>query len=378
MPFLPKLGFRQWMFLAVGLFFMAAYPIYTNYQRGLAITHYQRHKDLIAGKSWFYNPWQYRILCPFLVEGAFRAYKATVDRAFPVARYYKPAPLGDMTGKNEQTKKLLADLQDPDFLIYTALFVLFRFAEHLAIFWLAYRYYQRFVHNRWLIGLGLGLAAWAMGNAMNDSDLTFHTYMDVVFYLCLGLLVTSKRELDWWLVPLSVASALNRETGLLIPALYFLARSSFGPGWRVRLPAARVWLIAGLSGGLFVAILLAIRYIYGYVPPTQWRVPTGLPMIKLNLFSGISVKSYFEIFGVLGIFPLMVLYGFNRVDARLRLLFWALVPAWLFVHWWSVVAYQGRLYLVPMLLVILPAALQLIERAGGRPGSLPAHQPQQG
>jgi hypothetical protein len=106
-----------------------------------------------------------------------------------------------------------------------------------------------------------------------------------------------------------------------------------------------------------------------------WRVPAGLPMLKLNLLSSISIKTYFEMFGTFALLPFVFLFKFRAMDFRLRLFFLLMVPLWLLVHWVSVVGYQSRLYLVPTLLILLPGVLQLIERSIRREalaGQLPA------
>lgn len=382
MPFaekFPILSFKN-AFLGICLLFLSFYPIYANYYRGLAVEHYNRHKNLIAGKSWFFNPWQYRILCPFMVEGMYQLYQASVDRVFHLEQYVKPAPVGDSSGKNEKTQQLLADMQNPDFIKYTAIFVLFRALEHLAIFYLALLYYRQFVHNRWLLFFALGFISIAMGNSVSDSDLTFNTYMDVIMYLSAGYIILAGKPI-WRIVPLTIVAAFNRETCLFIPALLFVANIDFSnfyslADWRtIKLPRAEVWVVTAVSLVFFAMIFVGIRLYYGYQPPTVWRVPAGLPMLKLNLLSSISIKTYFEMFGTFALLPFVFLFKFRAMDFRLRLFFLLMVPLWLLVHWVSVVGYQSRLYLVPTLLILLPGVLQLIERSIRREalaGQLPA------
>ena len=64
-----SVGEKIFILLSFGL--LASYPIYTNYYYGYGLEQFQRHLDLIEGKSMFYDPWQYRIFSPYIVEGIY-------------------------------------------------------------------------------------------------------------------------------------------------------------------------------------------------------------------------------------------------------------------------------------------------------------------
>src|SRR5688572_2619413 len=54
---------------------MSAYIAYEHSTNCVAIdlaTMIQRHERFMAGESEFFNPWQYRILAPFMLEGIIR------------------------------------------------------------------------------------------------------------------------------------------------------------------------------------------------------------------------------------------------------------------------------------------------------------------
>ena len=59
------------------------FPIYKSYYYSNGLLTYERHKAVIEGRSEFYNPWQYRILCPFTIEGIMWVYNHTVDKVYP-------------------------------------------------------------------------------------------------------------------------------------------------------------------------------------------------------------------------------------------------------------------------------------------------------
>lgn len=341
---------------------MAVYPIYNNYYKGLAIEQYERFIDWKAGKSMFFNPWQYRILCPMLVETLYQVFDHTVFAIFPINAPEYNLP-GNATDKNAITQKMLVLSSNPEFIKYSIVFVLFRMMEHLLIFWLAFKYFSLFVKNNALVILGLMLVPIFMGNGVMDSDLAFNSYMDVILYLWAGLVIV-KNMSYWWIVLISVLGAFNRETSLLIPVIFFFSKVDWTdikviPNFLKT--NSSLLVVCVVSTVFFLMIFVSIRMYYGYQPQTQWRVPAGPQMLKLNLLSSVAVKSYNEIFGVLGFLPIWCLLFFKGMNRYLKVFFIALVPAWFAVHFVSVVAYQGRLFLVPCFLIFLPAALEYID-----------------
>jgi len=341
---------------------MAVYPIYNNYYKGLAIEQFERFLDWKAGKSMFFNPWQYRVLCPFLVEVLYQIFDHTVFALFPIHAPEYNLP-GNATDKNAITQKMLVLSSNPEFIKYSVVFVTFRLLEHLVIFWLAFKYFSLFVKNQALVILGLMMVPIFMANGVMDSDLAFNSYMDVILYLWAGLVIVKKLN-SWWIVPISILGALNRETSLLIPVIFFFSKvdwSNFKAIPTFIKDNLSLLTVCVVSTVVFLAIFVSIRVYYGYQPQTQWRVPAGPQMLKLNLLSSVAVKSYNEMFGVFGFLPIWCLLFFKGMSRNLKVFFIALVPVWFAVHLISVVAYQGRLFLVPTFLIFLPAALEYID-----------------
>jgi len=346
--------------LVVG--WMAAYPIYTSYYKANAVEQYERFKAHMAGNSMFFNPWQYRILCPLLIEGIYQTLDHTVFQVVPIKGIHLNLP-GDNNDKNNVTQKLIQNLSNPEFVKYTLVFVAFRFAQDVLVLWLMYVYLATFVRNETLIWLALVLLTLFMGNSVVDSDLTFNTYMDITVYL-LAALVIVKNLSAWWIVPITIIGALNRETSILIPAMYFCAKTDWKqwPGiGKILFGNMQLFVVTAVSYILFVGIFVAIRNYYGYAPASTWRMAPGIPMLRMNMFSPVSVKSYMELFGVFAILPLWSLMIFRRMDYNLRVLFIVIVPVWFVVHLSSAIAYQTRLFLVPTVLVFIPGVLAYIE-----------------
>lgn len=85
-------------------------------------------------------------------------------------------------------------------------------------------------------------------------------------------------------------------------------------------------------------------------------------MLKLNLLSAVGVKAFLELVGTFGVIPLLLLYNFRQFPYLLKKWFLFMVPVWFIVHFVSVVAYQTRLFMVPLILIMLPMLLCLIEK----------------
>ncbi|MGD1960724.1 MAG: hypothetical protein ACFB2Y_17820 [Fulvivirga sp.] len=358
---------KRRVFFIICFALLSAYPIYRNYYYGRALEQYERHVQFMEVNSRFHNPWQYRIFSPLSVELIKNIYDLTLDKILPIEKLLK---LNINSGASSTTKKtvtLFEQLKNPDFIKYNLIYSVYRFALNLLLYYLVFLYLKHFIKNNWLIFLGLILTGYFFGNAVTDSDFTLHTYIDNVLYLCAALVILKGKN-QWYILLLTILGACNRETSLLIPFLFLVSHIDWN-GWRLNnfavrkfpFPKSQVIVITALCGVCFIAIFVSIRWYYGYEPATQWKVPAGLPMLKFNLASVNSIKSYFEMLGLFSIIPLVCLYKFKQTDFRLRVWFLALVPIWFMVHWVAVVAYQPRLFLVPTLLLFLPMLLQIIE-----------------
>ena len=356
------------IFLVFCFSLLSFYPIFRNFYYANGILTYERHIAFLEKRSEFYNPWQYRILCPMMVEGLIWTYDHTLDRIFPLEEkvHFK---VNSTTGTTDITDQFLQLTQNKEAFKYIMMFILFRFAEHLAIFFLGYILWSYFIKNDWLLFFGLIFLSLSMGNAVAVADLTLNTYLDIILYLLTACLIVYRGN-PLWLIPIITLGALNRETSLMIPFLYFVSCMDFS---RLNLkkfsfsdlgfPKARVWLLVFIQYVIFFTLFIWIRNYYGYRPQHEWKVPAGLPMLRLNLFSPIGIKSYFEMIGTFGVIPFIILYKFRRFPALLRLWFIAIVPLWFSVHLLTVVTYQTRLFLVPTILIFLPMMMWLIENS---------------
>lgn len=372
----PQSNWLRKLIIIAAISWMAAYPIYSSFYKANAVDQYRRHMEHIKGNSMFFNPWQYRILCPLLIEGVYWTADHTVFALIDIKGIDLGLP-GEKADKNAVTQVLIESLKNPEFIKYTLVFVGFRFVQNVILLLLCFNYFSLFVKNKMLVAFGLMISVLFMGNGVVDSDFTFNTYMDITFYILAGIVIVKKYN-PLWIILLTILGSLNRETALFIPVLYFFSNFSWA-AW----PSIKTLLtnnlktisITAISTVLFFAIFISIRMYYGLQPVSTWRVSAGWPMLKLNLFSAVSIKTYMELYGVMGFMPLWVLLIYSKMNKHLKVFFITLVPVWFAIHFASAIAYQTRLFLVPILLVMLPAILENLEQfyIGSKPDVKTSH-----
>ena len=354
-------------FLCFCLALLSLYPIYRNFYYSNGLLTYERDQSVLQGKSEFYNPWQYRILCPYTIEGIIWIYNRTIDKVYPIDKKVH-FTIDNTSGISDETAKFIQLMQTPGVIKYMLIFILFRFVEHLFIFYLSWKLWEYFVKSQWLIFFGINFLAIGLGNAVAAADLSFNTYLDIIFYLLTANIIVYKKNPLWLFVIIPLAS-FNRETCLMIPALYFISVTDFTQfSFRkfnikdIGFPKTIVWLQTIALYIIYFAIFIGLRYHYGYQPAQRWKVPSGWPMLKLNLFGAVGVKGYFELLGTFGVILLIVIYQFRVFPHLLKKWFLFIVPVWFFVHYISVVAYETRTFIMPMVLTFLPMFLWLIEK----------------
>jgi hypothetical protein len=286
----------------------------------------QRHRNLIAGNSEFFNPWQYRILAPFILEGIIEILNSVLPSA-------------------------------PEILPY----LLMRFVQNLALLYIAFLYYKALnISNPYILFAGMMLLCYNISNSLFQSDLSFNTYFDVIFYMLAAWAVLNEKYV--WIIPITFFAALNRETSGFIP---FMLIAAF-----VRTPdlTRKKWMITGLSFGLFVIVFVTIRVYYGFVQAEGIHGMTS-PFEYLAFNLGFF-RMYPQLFGTLGLVPLIVLVGFGWMPDVLKRWFWLIVPFWFVIHLLKSTAVETRLFLVPQALIFIPALLYMAQHA-----VKPAHQP---
>jgi len=353
-------------FICVCFGILSILPIYRNFYYSNGLLTYERHRALIEKRSEYYNPWQYRILCPYSVEALLWVYNNTIDKLYPIEEKFHFS-IQNTSSTTVETDQFVRMMQTPGGMKYIIIFILFRFIEHLMIFYHAWKLWCFFVKSKWLIFFGINFLALALGNAVAVADLSFNTYMDIIFYLVTANVIVYKKN-PLILIPITLLAAFNRETGILIPALYFISQTDFSQFKfnkfnikNIIFPTAKTWVYTALLYVIFIAIFIGLRMYFGYRPQQVWKAEAGWPMLKLNLFSAVGVKAWMELIGTFAVIPLILLYNFKKFPQLLIKWFLFIVPVWFAIHFISVVAYQTRLFMVPFVIVMIPMLLWLIE-----------------
>jgi len=178
--------------------------------------------------------------------------------------------------------------------------------------------------------------------------------LNLLFTVLAFLLIVRRR--DPWLIPVVILASLNRETAILIPAVYLLAR------WG-EAPAEKVVSNATLLAGCWAAVFVGLRVLYGtrpgYTPLIQWpgNVASGMP----TLFAVV-------LFGVLWVLPWLAP---KDAPPLLRRSLW-LVPPFVLIHYLVAVVEEVRLFL-PLAPIVIPLSWWvLFPDARQRPAAPPA------
>jgi hypothetical protein len=277
-----------------------------------------RHMDVLRGTA--PNPWQYRVLSEWVAEGFVKLF-------------------GFLSPRNAVAFGFLT----------------FRLLQNTFIFILALILYKRLGGSHILALLGGILLASSMKNALFESDLSFNTYFDLLFYL-LAVLLILERKYNW-IIALTFLAALNRETSGLIPFLLLSA------AWTdSALSRSRRILPAFVSFGVWMLIFVGLRVLYPdrplYIPYDQ---APGYPLLVYNLTRSVT---WTELFHTFGFTPVLGLFTFFAWHPYWKRFFFIMVPAWFVIHAFASVMAETRLFLVPLAIVFIPAVLLLLRDEG--------------
>ena len=251
------------------------------------------HRQMIAGTA--PAPNQYRILTPWLIEHAI-------------------LPL------------------DPSMDMYSAYMWVRALFTGLALIF--FHSYLRVWFSRGLAAAGtLALAAiipFTYFPVFQESD-PLNLLFIVLAFVCVA------RKKDLWLLPLVLVGTLNRETTLLIPAVYALSR------WGEQSPrkvAAYTALLTACWGLVFVGLHLRYGNHTNYTNQIMW---------SQNLSSGMPTLFAFLVFGVLWLLPWLAP---KDAPVFLRRALW-LVPPFVALHYIVAVVQEVRLFL-PLAPILIP------------------------
>lgn len=229
--------------------------------------------------------------------------------------------------------------------------VVARLLQNIAIYLVALAYWRRLGIGMYLGLLGLSGLAWAMTQANYNSDLSVNTYTNILLYAFGAWALVANRPM--WIVPLTILGALNRETIGLLPVMALAAGTFCTPRMRI----APAYLRAGgIALGLYALVFIGLRLWFG---SRGWVLhPDGAVQgPSLFVYNLAFDRTWLHLAGTWGLFPILALAGYRDWPASLRAFFWALIPAWIAVHFVLSAVAETRMMLVPLVVVFLPAAL---------------------
>lgn len=256
------------------------------------------------------NPWQYRILVPYLIEGI---REIMLSLGF-VGSYLK-------------------------------IFFGLRLIQNFLIFIMIALYFRRLSIKRSNVVIAVIILAWGFTYSGYRSHLGFDTYFDILFYLTAAYLLLRKSL--FWIIPLSILVAFNRETGLFIPMIVIIDGMRFRPKISIERKHA---LVGGLSLLLMVGIIVSVRLIYGPRPYLNIAVP-GWDLFIRNIT---SIDTYYYLFATFSVIPVISLLRYKQWPRLLVQMLWLMVPIWVLIHLFMGVTHETRLFLVPFVLIFLP------------------------
>ena len=272
----------------------------------------ERHEAVLNGTAG--DPWQYRVLSEWAVE-------------------------------------VVLDVCRTIGITFSNGFLIVRFLQNVLIFVLAFAWMRALAIPARAAYLGLALIAWAMTQALFDSDLQFNTYSDIIFYLAAALLIVRRR---WgWLIPLVALGALNRETIGLVPVMLVAGAVAV---YGLRAPETkRAALYAGAAFAAYALVTVVLRAAVG---PGEIVLAYGQhPGSELFSYNVERPVSWTNLFVTLNVLPFLALWWIRDWPRWLLGFGAAVVPVWFAVHFVSAVVAETRLFLVPLALVFVPGVL---------------------
>jgi hypothetical protein len=287
----------------------------------------------------FHNPWQYRVLANWLLNAWIWWLSFLNVEFIGVSLAHTPQGSGFFAVAPNEWPLLI-----------------FKFLQNILLFVVASRFYRLFTREKILVYCAMIILAYALGLGNFDSDLSFNTYFDVIFYLYACLWILQKKYP--YLLLLIIPAALNRETSALIPVLLFVQGIDFR---QRRISDRRAVLFAGLCFFLFVIIFFWLRFHYGYRTPQH---VVGLFHITDYLRYNLSLPAtYMKLLMVFSVLPIFALFGWRHWPPALKRWFWVIFPAWIVIHFSVAIVAESRLFYVPVALLFVPALLIAIDSA---------------
>jgi hypothetical protein len=326
----PAPSSRVFMFFLIGACLLASavtvisqfyYIASANGDDYVQTTDYARHRDKVNGGA--QAPYRYRILTDYALAGVL---------------HFAP---GQMPGK------------------YVTVSFIFRLVQNFLIFLAAYAFFRTLHFSKGHSLLGMGLLAYGMCFAFYAADVSYYTYSEVLFFLVAMILIN--RGQDWWILPLTILAALNREESIFIPVVLLLVRLSEEQGrvsWG-NLYKARYVRVFLASVTAFFLVYFGLRIVLGpatYVTSRYGPVYPGLRLVVLNFLNRQTWIGLLQMYNL----TLLALFLIKKWPKSLQVLLVGMVIPWFGAQFLFASTDETRLFLVPLALVFIPAVISLV------------------
>jgi len=297
----------------------------------------QRQKDIIEGNAQFYNPWQYRMLMPYIIQSI--QY---------ITSLLWPTDVTFAITLPQQT--LLFPLHLP--------FLLTKWILILGVLGIAGQYYRTLgLKHSYFRLLGVWALAFTMYPMQFSADLSLDIYCEVFCYLLAGWLMLKQQHL--YLIPLILLAALNRESSGFIPlmlAVYYMPKYSSRAildhlKTSPRSFARQQWL-PFLLLLLYALVFISQRIIWGYLPTQSVYGNTHIwDFVTWNLRQPTTYIQFLRTFTLL---PILVWVTYPHWPPLLKQWSILIIPIWVLIHFSFGIVRETRLFLVPIALIIVP------------------------
>ena len=285
-------------------------------------TDYARHREKVNGGA--QAPYRYRILTDYALAGVL---------------HFAP---GKMPEK------------------YVTVSFIFRLVQNFLIFLAAYGFFRSLRFSRARSILGLGLLAYGMCFAFYAADVSYYTYTELLFFLVAMILIN--RGHDWWILPLTILGALNREESIFIPVMLLLVRWSEEKGqltWRNFYKARYVQIFLASIVAFFL-VYFGLRYVLGpatYVNSRYGAIYPGLSLVIQNMLNRETWIGLLQMYNL----TLLALLLIKKWPKSLLVLLVGMVIPWFGAQFVFASTDETRLFLVPLALVFIPAVISLLD-----------------
>lgn len=236
----------------------------------------------------------------------------------------------------------------------------FRLVQNFVDFLLAFWYLRTLRLSRRMSILGLVLMVYGMCAFGYGAGLSIGTYTTLALFMLAGVVINLHR--DWWILPLTVIAALDSELAVFIPAMLFsarLAEMDWSKQSLARILSSRfvkptAWSVMGC-----LIVLIGLRYFIGaaaYSTSRYGAVYPGLHLAALNATNPLTWIGLAEMYSLL---PLTLVF-FRRWPATLRFTLCFVAVPWFLGEFVFGSTSETRLFLIPLWVVFVPAALKLV------------------